>query len=395
MAVRAGREFLAIPGPTTMPDEVLQAMHRPALDIYSDEMVQLTQGLLRDLSGLFATKGHSYIYIANGHGAWEAVLSNVLSRGDKVLVLESGRFAINWGNAAAAMGAEVEVLKGDWRRAVRVHEVEERLRKDKDHKIKAILVVQVDTASGAHNDIEAIGKAIKSAGHPALYLVDTVASLGCMPFEMDAWGIDVAMSGSQKGLMTPPGLGFCAVNDRAKETHKKANLRTPYWDWTERDMAENYRKFGGTAPVHLLFALRKAIDMIHAEGLENAFLRHRLLAEAVRSAVSVWSEGQVLSFNVAEANERCNTVTTVLVADSHDPAKLQRYCKEKCGVVLGVGIGELTGQAFRIAHMGHVNAPMILGTLGVIEVALQALGIPHGKGGVEAAIGWLGANVPA
>ena len=395
MAVRAGREFLAIPGPTTMPDEVLQAMHRPALDIYSDEMVQLTQGLLRDLSGLFATKGHSYIYIANGHGAWEAVLSNVLSRGDKVLVLESGRFAINWGNAAAAMGAEVEVLKGDWRRAVRVHEVEERLRKDKDHKIKAILVVQVDTASGAYNDIEAIGKAIKSAGHPALYLVDTVASLGCMPFEMDAWGIDVAMSGSQKGLMTPPGLGFCAVNDRAKEAHKKANLRTPYWDWTERDMAENYRKFGGTAPVHLLFALRKAIDMIHAEGLENAFLRHRLLAEAVRSAVSVWSEGQVLSFNVAEANERCNTVTTVLVADSHDPAKLQRYCKEKCGVVLGVGIGELTGQAFRIAHMGHVNAPMILGTLGVIEVALQALGIPHGKGGVEAAIGWLGANVPA
>ena len=395
MAVRAGREFLAIPGPTTMPDEVLQAMHRPALDIYSDEMVELTQGLLRDLSGLFATKGQSYIYIANGHGAWEAVLSNVLSRGDKVLVLESGRFAINWGNAAAAMGAEVEVLKGDWRRAVRVHEVEERLRKDKDHKIKAILVVQVDTASGAHNDIEAIGKAIKSAGHPALYLVDTVASLGCMPFEMDAWGIDVAMSGSQKGLMTPPGLGFCAVNDRAKEAHKKANLRTPYWDWTERDMAENYRKFGGTAPVHLLFALRKAIDMIHEEGLENAFLRHRLLAEAVRSAVSVWSEGQVLSFNVAEAGERCNTVTTVLMADSHDPAKLQRYCKEKCGVVLGVGIGELTGQAFRIAHMGHVNAPMILGTLGVIEVALQALGIPHGKGGVEAAIGWLGANVPA
>jgi alanine-glyoxylate transaminase / serine-glyoxylate transaminase / serine-pyruvate transaminase len=395
MAVRAGREFLAIPGPTTMPDEVLQAMHRPALDIYSDEMVQLTQGLLRDLSGLFATKGHSYIYIANGHGAWEAVLSNVLSRGDKVLVLESGRFAINWGNAAAAMGAEVEVLKGDWRRAVRVHEVEERLRKDKDHTIKAILVVQVDTASGAYNDIEAIGKAIKSTGHPALYLVDTVASLGCMPFEMDAWGIDVAMSGSQKGLMTPPGLGFCAVNDRAKEAHKKANLRTPYWDWTERDMAENYRKFGGTAPVHLLFALRKAIDMIHAEGLENAFLRHRLLAEAVRSAVSVWSEGQVLSFNVAEGSERCNTVTTVLMADSHDPAALQRYCKEKCGVVLGVGIGELTGQAFRIAHMGHVNAPMILGTLGVIEVALQALGIPHGKGGVEAAIGWLGANVPA
>jgi alanine-glyoxylate transaminase/serine-glyoxylate transaminase/serine-pyruvate transaminase len=395
MAVRAGREFLAIPGPTTMPDEVLQAMHRPALDIYSEEMVHLTEGLLRDLSRLFATKGKSYIYIANGHGAWEAVLSNVLSRGDKILVLESGRFAINWGNAAAAMGADVEVLKGDWRRAIRVAEVEERLRQDKDHKIKAILAVQVDTASGAYNDIEAIGQAIKSAGHPALYLVDTVASLGCMPFEMDGWGIDVAMSGSQKGLMTPPGLGFCAINDRAREAHKKANMRTPYWDWTERDKAENYRIYGGTAPIHLLFALRKAIDMINEEGLENAFLRHRLLAEAVRRAVLAWSEGQVVNFNISEARERSNTVTTVLMGDSYRPAELQRYCKEKCGVVLGTGIGELTGQAFRIAHMGHVNAPMVLGTLGVIEVALQALGIPHGRGGVEAAIGWLGNNVPA
>src|ERR1700728_3575900 len=273
MVVRAGREFLAIPGPTTMPDEVLRAMHRPALDIYSDTMVEMTDSLLRDFSRLFATTGQSYISIANGHGAWEAALSNVLSRGDKVLVLESGRFAIGWGNAAAAMGADVEVLKGDWRRAVRPAEVEARLRQDKDHAIKASLGVQVDPASGVINDIEAIGKAIRAAGHPALYLVDTVASLGCMPFEMDAWGIDVAMSGSQKGLMTPPGLGFCAVNDRAKEAHKKANLRTPYWDWTERDMAENYRKFGGTAPVHLLFALRKAIDMIHEEGLENVFLR--------------------------------------------------------------------------------------------------------------------------
>ena len=266
MVVRAGREFLAIPGPTTMPDEVLRAMHRPALDIYSDEMVQLTDGLLRDLSRLFATKGKSYIYIANGHGAWEAVISNVLSRGDKVLVLESGRFAVGWGNAAAAMGADVEVLKGDWRRAVRPAEVEARLRQDKDHTIKAILVAQIDTASGAVNDIEAIGKAIKSTGHPALFLVDTVASLGCMPFEMDAWGIDVAMSGSQKGLMTPPGLAFCAVNDRALKVHKTAGLRTPYWDWTEREGAEHYRKYGGTAPIHLLFALRQAIDMIHRGG---------------------------------------------------------------------------------------------------------------------------------
>jgi alanine-glyoxylate transaminase/serine-glyoxylate transaminase/serine-pyruvate transaminase len=282
MTVRAGREFLAIPGPTNMPDEVLRAMHRPALDIYSEQMVNLTDSLLSDLSKLFATKGKSFIYIANGHGAWEAVLSNVLSRGDKVLVLESGRFAIGWGNAARAMGAEVEVLKGDWRRAIRVEEVAARLAADKEHSIKAILAVQVDTASGAYNDIEAIGRAVKASGHPALFMVDTVASLGCMPYEMDKWGIDVTMSGSQKGLMTPPGLGFVAANDRALAVHKTAGLRTPYWDWTERDGIEHYRKYAGTAPVHLLFALRQAIDMLFEEGLENVFERHRLLGERSR-----------------------------------------------------------------------------------------------------------------
>src|SRR4030081_3780261 len=348
MVVRAGREFLAIPGPTNMPDEVLRAMHRPALDIYSNQMVELTDSLLRDLSKLFATKGHSYIHIANGHGAWESALSNVLSRGDKVLVLESGRFAIGWGNAATAMGAEVEVLKGDWRRAIRPAEVEARLRLDKEHTIKAILAVQVDTASGAINDIEAIGKAIKAAGHPALFMVDAVASLGCMPFEMDAWGIDVAMSGSQKGLMARPGLGFVAANDRAREVHKTAGLRTPYWDWTEREGAEHYRKYAGTAPVHLLFALRQSIDMVFDEKLENVFLRHRLLAEAVRRAVAVWAEGKVLGFNVAEPTERSNTVTTVVMGGGHDPVALHRYCKEECGVVLGVGIGGLPGHASRI-----------------------------------------------
>jgi alanine-glyoxylate transaminase/serine-glyoxylate transaminase/serine-pyruvate transaminase len=395
MTVRAGREFLAIPGPTTMPDEVLQAMHRPALDIYSKQMVELTDGLMADLGRLFATKGKTYIYIANGHGAWEAVLSNVLSRGDKLLVLESGRFAIGWGQAARAMGAEIEVIRGDWRRAVRPAEVEARLRADREHTIKAIVVAQIDTASGVVNDVEAIGRAIKASGHPALYMVDTVASLGCMPFEMDAWGIDVAMSGSQKGLMTPPGLGFVAANARALEAHKRANMRTPYWDWSEREGAEHYRKYGGTAPVHLLFALRQAIDMLFAEGLPHAFRRHQLLGEAVRRAVAKWSEGQVIGFNIADAAERSNTVTTVLVGGGYDPAVLQSYCKEQCGVVLGTGIGDLSGKAFRIAHMGHVNAPMVLGTLGVIEIALVALKIPHGRSGLDAAIQWLGESVSA
>ncbi len=395
MTVRAGREFLAIPGPTNMPDEVLRAMHRPALDIYSDQMVELTDSLLRDLGKLFATKGQSYIHIANGHGAWEAHAQQRIVARRQGAGAGKRPLRDRLGQHRRRDGRDVEVLKGDWRRAIRPAEVEARLRADKNHEIKAIMAVQVDTASGAYNDIEAIGKVIKSVGHPALFMVDAVASLGCMPFEMDAWGIDVAMSGSQKGLMTPPGLGFVAANDRAREVHKKANLRTPYWDWTERDGPEHYRKYAGTAPVHLLFALRQAIDMLFDEKLEHVFKRHRLLAEAVRRAVAVWAEGQVLGFNIAEPSERSNTVTTVLMQNGHDPEKLHKYCKENCGVVLGVGIGELHGKAFRIAHMGHINAPMILGTLGVIEVGLGALDIPHGAGGTKAAIDWLAESVTA
>ena len=395
MVVRAGREFLAIPGPTTMPDEVLRAMHRPAADIYGPELIALTDSLLTDLSRLFRTKGRSYIYIANGHGAWEAALTNVLSRGDKILVLESGRFAIGWGDAAAELGVKVEILKGDWSRAVRPAEVEARLRADTGRRIKAVLTAQVDTAAGVANDVEAIGKAIRAANHDALYLVDTVASLACVPFEMDAWGVDIAMSASQKGLMTPPGLGFVAAGERARKAHQTANLRTPYWDWTAREGEEHYRKYAGTPPVHLMYALRAALDMIFAEGLENAHERHRLLAEAVRHAVTVWADKGALAFNVTAPGERSNTVTTVRVEGKGAAARLQEYCKDKCGVVLGTGIGALSGKAFRIAHMGHINAPMVLGTLGVIEIGLNALKIPHGAGGVQAATKYLGDNVPA
>src|SRR5215216_4821545 len=287
MSVAAGREFLSIPGPTNIPDAVLAAMQRPAVDIYSGPLLALTDSLLADLSKIFATAGRSYIYIANGHGAWEAALTNVLSRGEKVLVLESGRFALGWGEAARMLGAQVEILAGDFRRAVKPEAVEARLKADAKGEIKAILVAQIDTASGVVNDIKAIGEAVRAAGHDALLMVDAVASLGCVPFEMDAWGVDVAMAGSQKGLMTPPGLGFVAAGPRAKEVHKKANLRSPYWDWTEREGAEHYRKYAGTAPVHLLFAMRKAVDMLYEEGLENTFERHRLLGEAVRRAVAV------------------------------------------------------------------------------------------------------------
>jgi alanine-glyoxylate transaminase / serine-glyoxylate transaminase / serine-pyruvate transaminase len=395
MAVRAGRQFLAIPGPTNIPDEVLQAMHRPAVDIYSEPLIALTDSLLHDLSALFATSGKSYIYIANGHGAWEAALSNVLSKGDKVLVLESGMFALAWGDAAARLGVEIEVLQGDWRHAVPPEQVEARLRKDTGRPIKAILAVHIDTSTGILTDIAAIGDVIKAVGHDALFMVDAVASLGCVPFEMDAWGVDVAMSGSQKGLMTPPGLSFVAASDHANDAHQRAGLRTPYWDWTVRDGESHYQKYAGTPPEQLIFALRRALDMLFEEGLDNVFLRHRLLAEAVRRAVSVWQKGKVIQFNVAEPGERSDAVTTILLNNGCDPRLLIDYCNFKCGVALGRGLGKLNSKAFRIAHMGHINAPMVLGTLGVIEMALGALRIAHGTGGVDAAIEWLSESVKA
>lgn len=394
MSVAAGREQLNIPGPTNIPDAVLAAMHRPAIDIYSGDMLGLTRTLHEDLPKVFRTAGHTYIYAANGHGGWEAALSNVLSRGDTVLVLESGLFAAGWGDMAQMMGAKVEVLKGDPRRAVNPDAVRQRLEADPSHEIKAILVVQIDTASGVVNDLPAIRRAIDAARHPALFMVDAVASLGCMPFEMDAWGIDVAMSGSQKGLMTPPGLAFVAAGDRAHAAHEKADLRTRYWDWTFRRGEAHYQKYGGTPPQHLLFALRKALDLLLGEGLEAAARRHALLAEATRLAVARWAEGGAVAMNATEPAERANSITCVLTPD-RSPQPLIDYCRHRCGVVLGLGIGPFSGRAFRIAHMGHVNAPMVFGALGVIEMGLAALGLPHGAGGVQRAVEFLAREVPA
>jgi alanine-glyoxylate transaminase / serine-glyoxylate transaminase / serine-pyruvate transaminase len=212
---------------------------------------------------------------------------------------------------------------------------------------------------------------------------------------MDDWGVDVAMSGSQKGLMTPPGLGFVAAGPRAREAHRKAGMRTPYWDWTFRDGEVHYHKYCGTPPEHLLFALRAALDMLFAEGMEAVFNRHRLLAEATRRAVGTWAEGQAIAFNVSEADERSDTVTTVITRNGESAQPLVDYCRKNCGVVLGRGLGPLEGKAFRVAHMGHVNAPMIFGTLSVIEMALAALGVPHGRGGVQAAVEFLAKSVPA
>lgn len=396
MTIGNGREVLSIPGPTTVPDEVLKAMHSAAIDIYSGKMLEITRSCHEDLPKVFKTAGHVFVYAANGHGAWEAAIVNSLSRGDKALVLESGQFATSWGDMAELLGIEIERLPGDWRRAVDPAALEERLRQDKSGEIKAVMVVQVDTASSVVNDIPAIRKAIDAAGHGALLMVDTIASLGTMPFEMDAWGVDLAVAGSQKGLMTPPGLSFIGIaGDKVEAAHERANLRTSYWDWTARRGNEHYKKYCGTAPEHLLFGLRKALDMLFDEGLEQVFRRHQLLAEAARRAAAVWAEGGGLEMNILKPEERADSVTTILLANGYDPASLYNYCRDHCGVILGTGIGALEGKAIRIAHMGHCNAPMLLGTLSVTELALGALGVPHGKGGVQAAIDWLAEAVPA
>lgn len=388
MTLRNGRDFLAIPGPTTVPDAVLNAMHRPAVDIYTGSLVDLTLSCLADLKRIFRTEGQTYIYAANGHGAWEAALTNTLSRGDKILVLGTGLFAPAWGEMAEFLGIEVEVLPFGYRQAVDPSAVEARLRADAAGTIKAVMVVQVDTSSSVVNDIPAVRGAIDAAGHGALFMVDTIASLATMPFEMDAWGVDVAVTGAQKGLMTPPGLSFIAAGPRARAAHDKADLRSAYWDWAKREGQVHYQMYCGTPPEHLLFGLRRALDMLFEEGLEAVFERHRLLAEATRRAVAVWAEGGVFAFNVTDPVARANSVTTMLTGDV-DPELIRGYCEEVCGVVVGSGNGALTGKALRIAHMGHVNAPMMLGTLGVLETAFAALGIAHGRGGMQAAIGFL------
>ncbi len=386
MNLNRGRHLVSIPGPSVIPDRVLAAMSRPMPNIYEGALVELSNGILRDIGAVPRTKGHSFIAITNGHGAWEMALTNTLSRGDKVLVLESGRFAIGWGEMAKVLGIDVEVLHAPKRRAVNPNAVEERLRADKAHAIRAVLVVQVDTASSVWNDIAAVRRAIDAAGHPALYMVDSIASLGCVPYEMDAWGVDVTVGGSQKGLMVPPGLGFTWASDRAIAAHETAGLRTGYWDWTKR-MAEgaHYWRYCGTPPISHLYALREALDMIAEEGLENIWARHRALADAVRAAVSAWHAPGALEFNITEASERSDSVTTVLTG-AVSATRLRRICDDQAGLTLGIGLGdEFEGRAFRIGHMGHLNPPMVLGTLATAEAALIAMGAPLGGSGAAAA----------
>ncbi|MFV0515555.1 MAG: pyridoxal-phosphate-dependent aminotransferase family protein [Jhaorihella sp.] len=386
-----GRGYLAIPGPSVVPDAVLQAMHRPAPNIYAGELIATTATIVADLKRLARTRHHAAIYICNGHGAWEAALSNVVAPGDRVLVPASGRFSHGWSEMAAGLGVESELLDFGASAPWDMDRVAEALKADTAHRFKAVLAVHVDTSSSVRNDIAGLRAVLDDLGHPALLMADCIASLGCDEFEMDAWGVDVMVTASQKGLMTPPGLGFVFFNERAAAVRAAMPRVARYWDWAPRAQPEEfYQYFGGTAPTHHLFALRAALDMILAEGIAHVWARHQRLARAVWAACERWAEGGPLALNVADPAFRSHAVTALGLGAPRGTA-LRDWVEAHLGLTLGIGLGMAPpGDPawhgfFRIGHMGHVNGVMILGLLGAIESGLRALDIPHGTGAVDAA----------
>lgn len=388
-----GRTYLAIPGPSVVPDRVLNAMHRASPNIYEGEVVEMMNGLMADLRRVAGTRHNAAIYIANGHGAWEAALANLFSRGDKALQVATGLFGLGWANAGIRMGVDVEILDCGKTGAADPARVAERLRADKAHEIKVLMVTHVDTASSAKNDILAMRRALDEAGHPALLAVDAVASLGCDELRMDDWGIDLIVGASQKGLMMPPGLGFLWFSDKARERCARSDLKTPYWDWEPRAVgAEFWHYFGGTAPTHHLFGMREALKMIlDEEGIEQVWARHTRLARAVWAALDAWGQGQNhISLNIADPAARGHSVTAARIGNGGALA-LRRWMEQEAGVTLGIGLGMATSDEpayadfFRIGHMGHINAHMVLGVLASMEAGMASLGIPRGPGAVEAA----------
>lgn len=392
MSLAGGRELVAIPGPSVIPDRVLNAMHRAMPDIYGDDLLAVSDEIYAELPRVALASPDTKVFVAisNGHGAWEMAISNTLSRGDTVLVLESGRFAVTWGEMAAFNGVKTEVLHAPDRCPVDAAAVEARLRADLNREIKAIFMVCADTASSVVNDVPAVRRALDAADHPALLMVDCIASMGAEEFRMADWGVDLALAASQKALMVPPGLGFVWAGPRALAAHATADMRTGYFDWTARMLeGAHYLRYCGTMPVAHLYGLREALAMIREEGLEHVWARHAALAGAVRAAVSAWATPDGFELNVLDPRGRSNAVTTILTG-SIDAVRLSEICRSGAGLTLGTGIGDFVGRAFRIGHMGHVNPPMILGALGTIEAALAAMDAPIGSSGVAAAAAHLG-----
>ncbi|MCR9255503.1 MAG: aminotransferase class V-fold PLP-dependent enzyme [Alphaproteobacteria bacterium] len=386
--VKRGRQFLQVPGPTNIPDRVLNAMHRPAMDVYKgftpakEEAIHLARQI-------FQTEQQVAIYASSGHGAWEAALVNVLNPGEKVLIPVAGNFSKNWGVMARAHNIEVEEVEGDWRKPVDPAAVEERLRADTNHEIKAVAMVQVDTATGIWSDVEAVRKAIDAANHPALFLVDVIACLATTDFQVDNWGVDVGVAGSQKGLMGPPGLGLCSVSEKAIDKAMTVDTPRHYFSWKRAFADRSKFRFSGTAPEHAIWGTIEGMRMVLEEGLDQVFARHHRLAEAVRRCVAHWAEGGALEFVGVDPDFRSNAVTSVLVPENFDPDLLLKTADLRYDTVIAQGLGKFEGRTFRIGHMGELNPPMILGALAGIEMAMQTVGLAHKPGGVQAAMDYI------
>jgi alanine-glyoxylate transaminase/serine-glyoxylate transaminase/serine-pyruvate transaminase len=385
MGFKSGRHFLQIPGPTNVPDRVLRALSRATIDHRGPEFAQMAGELFHGLQQVFKTTSTVVVYPSSGTGAWEAALVNTLSPGDRVLMFETGHFATLWRSVALKIGLEVDFVPGDWRRGVDPAIVEERLAADKTRKIKAVAVVHNETSTGATSRLYDIRQAIDRAGHPALFLVDTISSLGSIDYRHDEWGVDVAVGCSQKGLMLPPGLGLNAVSRKALDAAQSARLPRSYWDW-EAMICDNQSGFFPYTPAtNLLYGLRESLQMLFEDGLEQVFSRHLRHAEAARRAVRAWGL-EILCLNPEEYSP---TLTTVVMPEGYDADALRKLILERFDLSLGTGLGKVRGRVFRIGHLGDFNDLMLAGTLCGVEMGLSLAGIPFSKGGVAAALEFL------
>jgi alanine-glyoxylate transaminase/serine-glyoxylate transaminase/serine-pyruvate transaminase len=380
-----GRHFLQIPGPTPIPERVLNAMSRQMLDHRGPEFQEFAVRLFAGVKALFRTVNPVAIFPSSGTGAWESSLVNTLSPGDRILMVETGQFAVLWRNMAEKLGLEPEVLATDWHTGADAGAVEARLKKDKSHEIKAVCVVHNETSTGARSWVDEIRRAMDSARHPALLMVDAVSSLAAMDYRHDEWGVDVAVSGSQKGLMLPPGLSLVALSQKALAAAKTAKMRRSYWSWEDMLASNTTGSFPYTPPIGHLLGLAEAINMLLEEGLDNVFARHERLAGAVRSAVGAWG----LDIWCRDPKAYSPAVTAVAMPDGHNADAFRKIVLEHFNMSLGTGLNKLAGKAFRIGHLGYTNELTVLGALSGIEMGLELAGVPHEKGGVGAAMAYL------
>ena len=385
---RAGRHFLQIPGPSNVPDRILRAIAQPTIDHRGPEFAELTLGILAKLAPLFHTASPVFIFPASGTGAWESSLLNTLSPGDKVLAFETGHFATLWKNLAEKLGLKVEWVTGDWRHGIDPDVVEQHLRADKGHSIKAVLAVHTETSSGATSGIKQIREAIDAANHPALLMVDAVSSLGCSDFRHDDWGVDVSISASQKGLMLPPGLCFNAVSEKALQASKHSGFHHSYWSWKEMLELNKKGYFPYTPSTNLLYGLDEALSMLHAEGMDCVIQRHARLAHATRLAVEGWG----LEIFCLKPEEYSNSTTAVVMPEGHDADHLRGVILDRFNMSLSMGLGKVKGKVFRIGHLGDFNELMLAGTLAGVDMGLSAAAVPHNKGGLNAALDFLASD---